>query len=323
MPRSDLPLKELHLYEPEATEPPDLDAFWAQTLAQARSTAPELELGAEQPKLAGVSTFQVRFRGLDDAPIAGWLARPDGPGPHPGLVFYHGYGGRGARPLELYPIAAQGIVVLSMDCRGQDGDSPDMPPVDGGHHSGWITRGLQGPSSHYYRYVYSDAVRAIDCLAALDDVDDKRLAVTGGSQGGGLALAAAALSDRPGFVWADIPFLCDFPRAVNLGEAPYTEIATYLRRHPDREATALRTLSYVDVANLARMITCPAVVTVGLWDVICPPSTIFGMYKRLSSADKELVVYPYMGHELTYDMSERRLRELVRRLATTTPPAIG
>jgi cephalosporin-C deacetylase len=215
------------------------------------------------------------------------------------------------------------MVVLSMDCRGQDGDSPDMPPVDGGHHFGWVTRGLQDPSTHYYRYVYSDAVRAIDCLAALDDVDDKRLAVTGGSQGGGLALAAAALSDRPGFVWADIPFLCDFPRAVNLGEAPYTEIATYLRRHPDREATALRTLSYVDVANLARMITCPAVVTVGLWDVICPPSTIFGMYKRLSSADKELVVYPYMGHELTYDMSERRLRELVRRLATTTPPAVG
>jgi hypothetical protein len=30
-----------------------------------------------------------------------------------------------------------------------------------------------------------------------------------------------------------------------------------------------------------------------------------------------------MGHELTYDMSERRLRELVRRLATTTPRAVG
>jgi cephalosporin-C deacetylase len=314
MPRTDLPLEELRLYEPEATEPADLEAFWGQTLAQARTTAAELELGAEQPKLAGVTAHQVRFRGLDDAPIAGWLMRPDGDGPHPGLVFYHGYGGRGARPLDLYPIAAQGIAVLSMDCRGQDGDSPDIPPVDGGHYSGWITRGLPGPVMYYYRYVYSDAVRALDALAGLDSVDDHRLAVTGGSQGGGLALAAAALSGRASFVWADIPFLCDFPRAVSLGEAPYTEIATYLRRHPDLEETAFRTLSYFDVANLARLVTCPAVVTVGLWDLICPPSTIFGTYKRLSSVDKDLVVYPFMGHELTYDMSERRLRALVQRL---------
>ena len=323
MPRTDLPLEQLRAYEPEAKEPADFDAFWGQALSQARATSAELELGTEQPKLAGVTAHQVRFRGLDDAPIAGWLARPDGRGPYPGLVFYHGYGGRGARPLDLYAIAAQGIAVLSMDCRGQDGDSPDVPAVDGGHHSGWITRGLRDPLVHYYRYVYSDAVRALDALAGLDGVDDHHLAVTGGSQGGGLALAAAALSGRASFVWADIPFLCDFPRAVSLGEAPYTEIATYLRRHPDLEETALRTLSYFDVANLARLVTCPTVVTVGLWDLICPPSTIFGTYKRLSSPDKELVVYPYLGHELTYDMSERRLRALVQRLGAHQPHAAG
>jgi len=127
MPRTDLPLDELRLYEPEATEPPDLDAFWAQTLAQARSTAPELELGAEQPKLAGVSTYQVRFRGLDDAPIAdGWRDRM-GPALIPGSSTTTATAA-GGRPLELYPIAAQGMVVLSMDCRGQDGDSPTCPP---------------------------------------------------------------------------------------------------------------------------------------------------------------------------------------------------
>jgi cephalosporin-C deacetylase len=131
-------------------------------------------------------------------------------------------------------------------------------------------------------------------------------------------------------VWADVPFLCDFPRAVQLATSPpYTEIATYLRRHPDLEETAYRALSYFDAANLARKITCPAVVTVGLWDVICPPSTIFGTFKRLSSVDKELMVFPYHGHEITYDIDERRLRELVRRLgapggaAAADRPAVG
>ena len=71
--------------------------------------------------------------------------------------------------------------------------------------------------------------------------------------------------------------------------------------------TAYRTLSYVDVANLAPMVTCPAVVTVGLWDVICPPSTIFGTFNRLSSADKELMVYPYHGPRAELRDEERRL----------------
>jgi cephalosporin-C deacetylase len=257
---------------------------------------------------------QVWFVGMDDARIAGWLLRPTARGRFPGIVHFHGYGGRAARPLELYALAAQGIVVLSMDCRGQDGDSPDIPPVDGGHHSGWLTRGLADPEVHYYRYVYSDCVRALDCLGALDEVDDQRLAVTGLSQGGGLALATAALSGRAGFVWADKPFLCDFPRAVSIASAPYTEISTYLRRHPDLEETAFRTLAYFDVANLAARITCPAVVTVGLWDEICPPSTIFGMFKRLTTVDKELVAFSYHGHEMSYDIEERRLHELLSRL---------
>ncbi|MGP8206105.1 MAG: acetylxylan esterase [Acidimicrobiales bacterium] len=321
MPSIDLPLDQLRAYQPETTAPRDAEDFWGRTLAAARSAPAELELGPVQPKLAGVTAHQIRFRSVGDAPIAGWLVRPDAGGPFPGVVHYHGYGARGARPLELYTLAAQGLAVMSMDCRGQDGDSPDVPPADGGHHAGWLTRGLRDPQEHYYRYVYADAVRAVDCLASLDDVDDQRLAVTGTSQGGGLALAAAALSGRAGFVWADVPFLCDFPRAVETAEAPpYPEIADFLRRHPDLVETAYRTLSYVDVANLAPMVTCPAVVTVGLWDVTCPPSTIFGTFNRLSSADKELMVFPYHGHELSYEIEERRLRELVRRLRPAGPP---
>ena len=101
---------------------------------------------------------------------------------------------RAARPLQMYTLAAQGVAVLSMDCRGQDGDTPDMPPLDGGHHAGWLTRGLTDPHHYYYRYVFTDAVRAIDALVSREEVDQGRVGVTGGSQGGGLALAAAGFS---------------------------------------------------------------------------------------------------------------------------------
>ena len=70
-----------------------------------------------------------------------------------------------------------------------------------------------------------------------------------------------------------------------------------------------------DATNLAPRVSCPAIVTVALWDPICPPSTIFGMFRRLANADKELVVLPYQGHDVPYEVDERRLTTLVSRLS--------
>jgi cephalosporin-C deacetylase len=112
-----------------------------------------------------------------------------------------------------------------------------------------------------------------------------------------------------------MPFLSDFPRAVEITPTPpYTEISSYLKRRPDVAERAFRTLSYIDVANHARRVSCPTRMSVGLWDQTCPPSTVFAAYRRLASQDKDLVVLPYHGHEVTYELEEVRFGELVRRL---------
>lgn len=315
VPSIDLPLEQLWEYRPQPSEPPDFAAFWEEVLAEARAAPLEVDVTPSGPRLAGVEVSRVIYRGLGGARISGWYVRPKEGGAHPGCVVYHGYSDRGARALQLYNLAAQGVAVLSMDCRGQGGDSPDLPPVDGGHHAGWLTRGLADPATYYYRYVYADAVLALEVLAAFPEVNADRLATTGISQGGGLSLAAAALSGRPVFVWADIPFLCDFKRAAELTPTlPYTELSTYLRRRPELGDKAFATLAYFDVVNLARRLRCPVTVTVGLFDDICPPSTIFGMFTQIPSTDKELIVMPYNGHEVLYDSEERRLTELLSRL---------
>ena len=83
------------------------------------------------------------------------------------------------------------------------------------------------------------------------------VAVTGGSQGGGLALASAALhADAVSVCHADVPFLCDIQRAITLApHAPYTEIPEFLAENVALIDTALNTLRYVDCALLARRIT--------------------------------------------------------------------
>ena len=103
-----------------------------------------------------------------------------------------------------------------------------------------MTRGIAGPRAHYYRGLDDDAVRAIDTAAGLPGVDAGRIAVAGNSQGGALALAAAALvPDAVRLCHAEVPFLCDIERGMEIASAPpYTELVTYLSVHPEHEDAA-------------------------------------------------------------------------------------
>jgi cephalosporin-C deacetylase len=313
--RTDLPLGELYEYSPDVTSPADIREFWRGTLADLAQTPSRAEIIESESALRGVHCAQIAFDGFGGTRVRGWYLRPHGDGPFPGTVCYHGYGGRGARPLELYALAAQGIAVLSIDCRGQCGEVGEFSTAGYGHARGWLTTGIRSPLTYYYRPIYADAVRAIDVLCALDEVDESRIALTGPSQGGGLSLAAAALSPRPSFVWADIPFLCNFERGVDVAvDGPYPEIAEFLRRMPELESTVWQTLAYFDNLVLAPWVTAPTVITVGLWDEVCPPSTIFPTFARLGAEDKELKPYSCLGHELTYEIDEARLMAIVGHL---------
>jgi len=310
MPSIDMPIEQLRQYKPALYRQEDFEAFWDATIKAAIKQPINAELIPYDLPLRGLSCFAVRFDGFAGGRLAGWYVRPDGPGKFPGLAVYHGYSGRAPRPLELVPYAAQGLCVLSMDCRGQSGQSQDAAVYPEGHVNGWMTVGIRDPQTYYYRHVYADAVRALELLAHRDEVDAKRLAVTGGSQGGAITLAVAALSDRPKLALADVPFLCDFRRAVAITpNGPYPEIATFLKVHPHLYDQAFRTLSYFDNLNLAPWIACRTVISNGLCDDVCPPSTIYGTYNHIT-AEKQMEVYPFHKHEIPHEHAEIRCRVL-------------
>ena len=222
MPSIDMPLEQLRQYKPSLYRQEDFENFWEQTIREAQAQPLNAELIPYQLPTRSVECFAVRFDGYKGGRLAGWYVRPESRGKSPGVCVYHGYSGRGARPMDMVPFAAAGLCALSMDCRGQNGQSQDAAVYPEGHQIGWMTAGIRDHWSYYYRYVYADALRALNLLANRDEVDASRLAVTGASQGGGLTLAVAALSRQPILALADIPFLCDYRRAMNIAAAgPY------------------------------------------------------------------------------------------------------
>jgi cephalosporin-C deacetylase len=299
---TDLPEADLWRYRSGQTEPDDFDAFWAETLAEARAHGGEVRLTPVRTGLATVDAFDVTFPGFGGEPVRAWLRLPRGAsGPLPAVVQFVGYGGGRGHVLENLLWASAGYAHLQMDTRGQGsgwsrGATPDSGPA-GPQVPGVMTRGIGSPRTYYYRRLMTDAVRAVDAVRRLECADPDRVAVVGQSQGGGVALAVAALVPGLAGLVAHVPFLCDLPRAVVVTDsAPFREIADYLSVHRDQEEAVHRTLCYVDGVNFARRAAVPARFSAALMDTVVPPSTVFAAYHAYAGP-KELTVWRYNGHE--------------------------
>jgi len=303
LPRLDLPLAELQAYAPEVSVPDDFDEFWRSTLADARAVDAPVVVHRVPSPLTTVEVFDMTFPGYAGDPIKAWFLVPAGStGRLPAVVEYNGYGGGRGLPSERLGWVSCGYAYMLMDTRGQGsawgsgGDTPD-PHGTGRSFSGFMTRGIESPADYYYRRVFTDAVRAIDAVRTLDRVDPERVAVCGGSQGGGITLAAAALSDGLIAAMPDVPFLCDFRRAVGFTDNdPYQEVVRYLSIHRGAEDRVFDTLSYFDGVSFAMRASAPALFSVGLLDPICPPSTVYAAYNHYAGP-KAIEVYPFNEHE--------------------------
>jgi cephalosporin-C deacetylase len=300
----DLPLEQLREYRPKVAEPDDFDDFWADTLADARSHPLSARFEPCDVGLTSIETFDVTYAGYGGQPVRGWLQLPAArPGNLPCIVEYIGYGGGRGSPLDWLVWASAGFAHLVMDTRGQGstwrpGDTPDL--VEGGSdpaYPGYMTRGIGDPATYYYRRVYTDGVRAVEAARSHPAIDPAQVAVSGGSQGGGISIAVAGLVPDLVASLPDVPFLCHFRRATEITDAaPYAEIISYLRVHRDKLDRVFNTLSYFDGVNFASRAKCQALFSVGLMDQICPPSTVFAAFNNWGSDVKQISIWPYNQH---------------------------
>ena len=314
MPILDMPLEELKAYQGMNPCPGDIDEFWDESLKEMHALDPEVELTPAEFGVPNAECFDLYFTGVGGARVHAKYLRPRDAGKGAGLpavVMFHGYSGDSGDWSDKLAYVGQGFCVAALDCRGQAGLSEDTGGVRGNTLQGHIIRGLwEGdPKKLLFRAIFLDTAQLARIVMAMPEVNGERVGATGGSQGGGLTLACASL--EPGIKRAApvFPFLCDYKRVwdMDLAKAAYDELQKFFRYYDPthaREEEIFTLLGYIDCQHIAGRIRAEVLMGTGLMDEICPPSTQFAAYNRIT-APKEMVIYPDFGHEGLPGMNDR------------------
>lgn len=151
-----------------------------------------------------------------------------------------------------------------------------------------------GAREDYFFYpVILGGVRALECIAAMDEVDPRRIYYFGSSQGGGVGLMLTALFGKFAGSACMVPAFCDLDAesAGRLAGWPIAGSGAAFR-------TKVRdTLRYFDVCNFVRMIRTPVVIGVGGGDTVNPPTGGISAFAVCPAQEKRLVFVPNQGHD--------------------------
>ena len=299
----DMPLEDLYIYQGINPRPDDFDQYWDQAIAEMRSIDPQVEFTPADFQLPSAECFHLYFTGVGGARVYAKYLRPKrSTSPHPAILMFHGYSMSSGDWFNMLPYCALGYSVAALDSRGQGGLSEDVGGVKGNTLRGHIIRGLDDdPEKLLFRQIFLDTAQLAQIVMAMPEVDQNRVGATGASQGGGLTVACAALEPRIQRLAPVYPFLSDYKRVweIDLSINAYSELQEYFRRFDprhQREAEVFTKLGYIDIQHLCGRIRGEVLWGIGLMDTICPPSTQFAAYNKIS-ASKSMAVYPDFGHE--------------------------
>lgn len=308
--------RDLEQYAPASTmDPAQLDLYWETVLRQDSERPLEVKREKQDSPFPTIAVDKLTYKGYDHTPLHGWFMvprqQPEGSAKPPCIVLFQGYTGDRGLPERYAAWLLLGYAVLALDARGQGGETGNEMKELYGSSKGWVSMGVLDKEHSYYQALALDAVRGVNAAAQQPEIDPARVAVVGGSQGGGLSLLAAALNPRVAAVVADIPNMCHMDYGLMHSTGSLTEIAQYLKRHPQQLERVLDTLAHFDMLNLAPRITAPLLMSVGWKDTVCIPETIYAVYNKLQCS-KQILDYPFNGHE-TGEEHGRKVMEFLQR----------
>jgi cephalosporin-C deacetylase-like acetyl esterase len=285
--------------KPSAPAPDDFDAFWAAKKKALAAVPINARLTPVKSTRENVETFDVQADSVG-APVSAYLARPAGAKPRslPIILTVHGAGVNSSNLGGAVGWASSGALAMDMNAHGLPNgrDKAFYDALAAGDLKDYRARGRESRETIYFLGMMIRLVRAIDFLTAQPEWDGRTVVVSGSSQGGFQAIAAAGLDPRVTFFAAGVPAGCDHTGGLVGRIAGWPKFIPTKETTPPAEVVAA--VRYFDCVNFAARAKAPGFFTVGFIDTTCPPTSVYAAYNALQ-APKEIHHDVAAGHTNT------------------------
>ena len=300
--------------EPKTILPADWAEFWKKEIEKNQKIAllPQLDLVPEKctPK---VNVYSASFQSFKNGSrMYGTLCVPTNyDGKCPAILIVPGAGCRSRK--GYYTEAEKGFVTFEIGIHGIPTTMSDeriYETLKQGSLLNYPSANVDDKDNYYYKRVFVSCARAVDFLASLDFVDENRIGVMGGSQGGALTITTAYLNPKVKCGAAFYPAMCDLTGYLyGQGNSwPYLfknkALATNER---------LETVKYYDVVNFARHLAVPMWVSYGYNDLVVCPTSIQGAINQMPT-QPELMIVPQSRHWTYPEQDSARSKWIMNQL---------
>jgi len=269
-------------------------------------------------KEADVELFDVKidsFKGL----VRGYYARPKGAksGSCPAIIFTHGAGVRSSHSASPIKWAKRGFIAMDFNALGVENGHPQKFYDDlyKGELNKYFLKNKDSVENSFFRVLFMRDMRAMDFMEAQPEWNKKDFAVYGTSQGGGQAIACAALNPKMTFCAAFVPAMCDHTGAV-VGRV--NGWPRFLDKLEGEDLAKVRETSrYYDAMNFAGMIKCDTFFNINLADNTCAPTSCFAAYNNVK-ARKNVYIVEECRHKVSpeaYELGEKLVIEHFKKSA--------
>jgi len=279
--------------------PDDFAAYWAGELARLEKTV-SIDAKMELHQVpchyaADYDEYRLSFATFNGKRVHGFMSVPRGAkGPLPLRMTVPGAGPGANFAWDACP--DQIILLLNIVTYEQSDDSKvvsarykelnDWAKTQDGASSYALVGWGEGREAVFFHDMVCGIVRALKWIAARPEVDASHMTYFGGSQGGGCGMAVVGLSGLFSKACFYITALSDLDATpAGLNDGWPTPLG-------GRKGAALETARavapYYDACNFARLIHCPAWVSLGLEDGLCNPPNVQASFNALATKDKRM-----------------------------------